>query len=88
MNDPRDTLAFALDKYPHDVEALPIDQLVLDTARESERRPAYVQLAVPDDWVKNLRGKADQRDVVLLVRVPRRVEGRAASPIVLPGEVR
>jgi len=81
-------LAFALDKYPERVEMIPIDQLVMESARRNEKRPAYVKIAVPDEVVKGLKGKAEEADLVLLVRVPREVLARRESRIILPGEVR
>lgn len=83
----RQTLAFALEKYPHQVEVASVDQLLLDAARASGKRPAYLKLAVPDDTVKSLRGRKPSTDHVLLVRLPRELAERAASPIVLPNEV-
>jgi len=90
MQDPLRALAFALDKYPERVEIVPIEELVTDSARQNPKRPAYVTLAVPDEVVKGLKGGArkEDRDLVLLVRVPRQVQERAESLIVLPGEVR
>jgi hypothetical protein len=87
MDDPRRTLAFALEKYPERVELVPLDELVMESARQNDKRPAFVKLAVPDELVKSLRG-GGERDLVLLVRVPKEISGRAASRIVLPGEVR
>ncbi len=89
MNDPRKALEFALEKYPEKVELMPLEQLVIESARQNAKRPAYVKLAVPDDVVKGLKGtpRADQ-DMVLLVRLPREVLQRSESRIVLPGEVR
>ncbi len=88
MENHAEKLRFALEKYPQKVELAPIEELLLDTARRNEKRPAYVKLAVPDEMVKALRGKRDRRDIVLLVRIPSEVQERADSPIVLPGEVR
>ena len=88
MKDPRSILAFALDKYPERVDLAPVDQLLLESARQNPTRPAYVKLAVPDEMVKGLRGTRENRDIVLLVRVPKDLGERAESPIVLPGEVR
>jgi hypothetical protein len=88
MDDPRRTLAFALEKYPERVEMVPVDELVMESARQNEKRPAFLKLAVPDELVKALRGGREERDLLLLVRVPREVSGRAESRIVLPGEVR
>ena len=88
MNDPRQALAFALEKYPERILALPVDQLLMDSARENDKRPAYVKLAVPDEMVKSLRGTADKsRDVILLVAIPKEVRERSESSIILPGEV-
>jgi hypothetical protein len=69
---------------------VPIEQLVTDSARQNAKRPAYVTLSVPDEIVKNLRGSRsnEERDLVLLVRVPKEILERSESLIVLPGEVR
>lgn len=48
------------------LEILPV--WVLDTGRLNEKRPAYLKMAVPDDYVKNLNG--DQpRHIYLLVKI-------------------
>ena len=88
MQNPRNALAYALEKYPERVEMVPIAQLVTDSARQNAKRPAYVTLAVPDEVVKSLKGNRDDRDLVLLVRVPKEILERSESLIVLPGEVR
>jgi hypothetical protein len=89
MDNPRKALTFALDKYPESVELLEVHELVLESARQNARRPAYIKLAVPDDVVKSLKGpRQDDRDLLLVVRVPRDVLQRSESRIVLPGEVR
>jgi len=89
MNDPRKALEFALEKYPERVELVPIEKLVIESARQNAKRPAWVKLAVPDALVKGLKGtpRAEQ-DLVLLVWLPREVLQRSESRIVLPGEVR
>ena len=88
MQNPRKALAYALEKYPERVEMVPIEQLVTDSARQNAKRPAYVTLAVPDEVVKSLKGSRDDRDLVLLVRVPKEILERSESRILLPGEVR
>jgi hypothetical protein len=87
MESPEKLLAYALEKYPERVELAPVEQLLIESARQNDKRPAYLKLAVPDAVVKALRGDRGERDLVLLVRVPREVLGRAESRIVLPGEV-
>lgn len=88
MQNPRKALSYALEKYPERVELVPIEQLVTDSARQNPKRPAYVTLAVPDEVVKSLKGGREDRDLVLLVRVPKEVLERSESRILLPGEVR
>jgi hypothetical protein len=88
MQNPRKALAYALEKYPERVEMVPIEQIVTDSARQNSKRPAYVTLAVPDEVVKSLKGSRDDRDLVLLVRVPKEILERSESRILLPGEVR
>lgn len=88
-NNPRKSLAYALEKYPERVEMVPLRELVTESARKNDKRPAFVKLSVPDEIVKQLRGRpGDDADLVLLVRVPREVLQRQDSLIVLPGEVR
>ncbi|MDH3743525.1 MAG: hypothetical protein OES47_00315 [Acidobacteriota bacterium] len=90
MNSPdssRKALGFALEKYPERVEVAPVDQLLIDSARQNARRPAYLKLAVPDELVKSLKGSRASEDIVLLVRIPKEVQERADSRIVLPGEM-
>ncbi len=87
MKNPLESLAFALEKYPERVEVAPVEELVMDSARQNAKRPAYVKLAVPDDVVKALRGSADKRrDLLLLVQIPKQVLERSESRIILPGE--
>ena len=88
MRNPQKALTYALEKYPDRVELVPIEQIVTDSARQNARRPAYVTLAVPDEVVKSLKGARDDRDLVLLVRVPKEILERSESLILLPGEVR
>lgn len=90
MQNPRKALSYALEKYPERVEMVPIEELVTDSARQNPKRPAYVTLSVPDEIVKNLKGSRgnEERDLVLLVRVPKEILERSESLIVLPGEVR
>jgi hypothetical protein len=88
MQNPRKSLTYALEKYPERVELVPIRELVTDSARQNPKRPAYVTLHVPDEIVKGLRGRPDDTDLVLLVRVPREILERSESLILLPGEVR
>ena len=86
MDEPNKILRFALEKYPERVEALPLAQLVIDSAREKPKRPAYVKLAVPDVQVQAVRSPKPGGDSYLLVRIPADVGDRVDSRIVLPGE--
>ncbi len=87
MDNPLEQLAYALEKYRERVEVAPVRGLLIDSARQNAKRPAYVKLAVPDEVVKGLRGSREQGDLLLLVRVPKDIQQRADSLIVLPGEV-
>jgi hypothetical protein len=78
-----------LDKYPEKVAMIPIQELLVESARKNDKRDAYVKLAVPDEVVKGLRGShSAEQDLVMLVIVPKDVQHRSESLIVLPGEVR
>ena len=50
-----------------EIEILPV--WVMDTGRLNEKRPAYVKMAVPDDYVKNLTG-VDPKHIYLMVKIP------------------
>jgi hypothetical protein len=80
-------LAFDLEKYPERVQAIDVAELVIESARQNAKRPAYLKIAVPDEWVKALRGPREGRNLQLLVEIPRDVEERSESSIILPGEV-
>jgi hypothetical protein len=87
--DPIETLEFAIEKYPERTEVIPVRELIMDSARKNDRRPAFIQLALPDEVVKGLRGHEDQEpNLLLLVRIPREILSRSESLIVLPNEVR
>jgi hypothetical protein len=88
MPNPEETLRFAVERYPEKLQVLPLDRLVMESARQNDRRPAWVKVALPDPLVRSLRGGAEADEVVLLVVVPREVAARRESRIVLPGEVR
>lgn len=88
MSDARKNLAFALEKYPERTQVAPVAELVIESARQNEKRPAWIKVAVPDELVKALRGSKGGSDLLLLVQIPREVLERADSRIVLPGEVR
>jgi hypothetical protein len=87
MDNPLKSLQFAIEKYPDRIELAPARDLLIDSARQNDRRPAFIKLAVPDDMVKALRGSRAGQDTVLLVRIPAEVNDRVESRIVLPGEV-
>lgn len=89
MQNARKALAYALEKYPERVAMAPLQELVIESARQNPKRPAYVKLAVPDEVVKGLKGRpGEEQDLVMLVVVPKEVLQRSESLIVLPGEVR
>jgi hypothetical protein len=88
MQNPLKALSYALEKYPERVELVPLAEIVTDSARQNAKRPAYVTLAVPDEVVKGLKGRREEHDLVLLVRVPKEILERSESLILLPGEVR
>ena len=87
MDNPLKALQFVLEKYPQSVELAVVTDLLMDSARQNDRRPAFIKLAVPDEMVKALRGKREGQDLVLLVRIPADVGNRIDRRIVLPGEV-
>jgi hypothetical protein len=86
MEDALKALRFALEKYPERVETLPLAELVIDSAREKPKRPAYLKIAVPDVVVQAMRAPKPGGDSYLVVRIPAEISERVDSRIVLPGE--
>jgi hypothetical protein len=81
-------LVYALENHPQKVEVVELRRLVMESARQNPKRPAYLKLAVPDEVVKGLRGSGAESDLLLMVRVPREVLERRDSRIILPGDLR
>lgn len=79
-------LAVAYDALP--VVALDQPGVILQAARENDKRPAYLVLGVPDEIVKNQTGDPEQRDLILLVHVTRslqrKIEGAEKAIIASP----
>ena len=50
MTDPLKNLAFALEKYPQRTQVAPVSELVIESARQNAKRPAWIKIAVPDEW--------------------------------------
>lgn len=88
MKSPAEAILYALQKYPERVGLVPLEQLIVESARGNDKRPAYLKLAVSDEMVKSLRGSADRRkDLLLLVSIPKEVMERSESSIILPNEI-
>lgn len=88
MHDPVEALVFALQKYPERVEMVPLADLVEESARAKPNRMAYVKINVPDELVKALRGDPEKsRSQYFVVSIPKDVQERSESLIILPGEV-
>lgn len=79
-------IQFALKNYNGEVEIGSVYDGFSSAARQNEKRPAKLELFVPDDWVVNLTKNPKLSDAYLVMRIPREVVDRAKSPIVAPGE--
>lgn len=62
-----------------------IGSTVMDVARQSPTRSARVSFAVPDDVVKDLKGRKGRAGKALIVYIPGEVLEEMESPIVRPG---
>lgn len=54
-----------------DMEAVALNELVIDHARQNDKRPAYIKVFVPDSWALSLRGDNDLKDIFVALRIPR-----------------
>jgi|GEM_PF-4753669 hypothetical protein len=74
-----------LEKFPNAVEIVPVEEILLDSARSGGEAHGYLKLAAPDGMVKNIKGDPARRDTYLLVHIPNDIIRREESPIILPG---
>lgn len=69
-------LKYVTANCPEKLEADTLGHMLMDCARTSfynngdPKRPPYFQLAVPEDWVKNVKGDSKFQDVYVMVRIP------------------
>jgi len=77
----------ALKNYQPDVEVVSAYESFSSAARQNDKRPAKLELFVPDEWVVNMTKNPKLSDAYLVVRLPREVLDRAKSPVVLATEV-
>lgn len=69
------------------VERLSVFQiggLLMDAARQNDKRPAYIKVATLDSVVMNLKGSDNLRDEYLFVRIPREVVDWVKQPATAP----
>ena len=62
-------LTWCLNDRPGEVEG--ISWVVKGFANANDKRPAYVETLVPNDWVKNIRGYDALRDTYMSFRIPK-----------------
>jgi hypothetical protein len=74
-----------LEKFPNAVEIVPLEEILLDSARAGGEAHGTLKLAAPDSMVKNIKGDPARRDTYLLVHIPHDILRREESPIILPG---
>lgn len=86
-------LSLALQNYADKIESLSIGQSAMAIARQNDKRPAYIQWAIPDEWAMNIGGDKERVNVYVLIKIPREAldewkEGRGklieTPKIVLP----
>lgn len=83
-----DFLRYALANPSPEASFYTMGECYMESARQNDKRPAYVKVMVPDDWIKNIRGTKELQDVYIVAHFPREVWERYKSPIVLDGEVK
>ena len=87
MKTPIDLINYAIKNMPEETEILPVGSIVMDAARQNDKRPAYIKIAVPDRMAQNLKGDSEKRDLLLLFKIPRAAVDEIESPIVRPDRV-
>lgn len=71
--------------YPERVSVFPLGSgNLLGMARQNAKRDAFVKLAVPDEWIKQLQGPEENRPLCFYVHIPRELVDIAGASLVLP----
>lgn len=60
-------------RRPQDIEWQLVGEMVKDTSRKNDKRPAILEIYTSDAWVQNLRGDSSLKDIYLLTRIPREI---------------
>lgn len=64
-------LLHALKEIPSQLEMIPMSYCLRGAARKNDKRPAYMEVYVPDPWVVNLTKNQKLLDGYVAVRIPR-----------------
>jgi len=67
-----------------EIDILSAGESVINSARQNDKRDARLELQVPDDWVKNLKGDSKMQDVFVFMKIPREFHERYISPVEIP----
>lgn len=77
-------LHYAVTNFTNSLFYMPLFGKMINAKRRNDKRPATVEIIVPDEIVKNLNGNYDQRHEFILVAIPRDIRRRLESPIIDP----
>lgn len=61
----------AIANAPKQIEFLPVNAVLLEGARQNDKRPAWIKISVPDAWVVNLMKNEKLLDGFIMVKVER-----------------
>lgn len=64
-------LSAAIRNAPESCDFLPVNAVLVDGARQNDKRPAWIRISVPDSWVVNLMKNEKLLDGFVLARVER-----------------
>lgn len=84
MNLPR-LLRYAMDHHPSELDLYPITPNIHEMRRQNGKHEASITVDIPDETVLNLRGDEKRRDLLIFLRIPRKIVDLAESGLVLPG---
>jgi hypothetical protein len=83
-----DELLSAAERYPAAVSVVLARDFLVDSARGRSGAPGRITLRCDDDVVLSLKGPAAQQKwKVIMVAIRQEAIDRAASPIIVPGEL-
>lgn len=85
-------LVYAMQSHPEKLSGWSLGQLIPDSSyvsRKNDKRPAKLEMFIPDEVAMNILGKESLQDAYIFLRIPREViqqHDRESKPVIIEPE--